>query len=125
MLVIVAGSRLYKNYDEVCNAIEQSGFDITRLVTGRATGVDFLGERWARANKIPISPFPANWSKHGKAAGPIRNREMAEFLIENSEEYGGCGLVAVWSSASHRGTDDMIKVAFDLGIPTYVHQVGD
>lgn len=123
MLVIVAGSRKLNDYAIVCKAIEESGFNITRLVTGRATGVDFLGEKWAINHKIPITAFPADWAKYGKKAGPIRNRQMADFLVQNYEEYGGCGLVAVWYSLAHRGTDDMINVATQCGIPKYVHRV--
>lgn len=123
MIVIVAGSRKYRNYGTVVQAISLSGFEITRLVSGRAPGVDTLGERWAFFNRIPISPFPADWEHLGKRAGPIRNRQMAEFVVAHQEEYGGCGLVAVWYEPSHRGTDDMIAVAKQYCIPTYIHKV--
>ncbi|SRR6266404_2987666 len=106
MKVIVAGSRGIHDYEFVAQAIRCSGFDITEIVSGTAAGVDRLGERWARENNIPISRFPANWDTHGKAAGPIRNREMAEYAN---------ALVAVHNGVSH-GTAHMIKTAKELGL---------
>jgi hypothetical protein len=42
---------------------------------GCPTGVDRWIDGWARAVGIPVTVFPADWRKHGKAAGPIRNGE--------------------------------------------------
>lgn len=41
-------------------------------------GADGLGERYAKENNIPVEHYPANWKKHGKLAGPNRNRNMAK-----------------------------------------------
>lgn len=72
-------------------AVDASGFRITEVVSGVAHGVDKLGERWAQAHKIPVKQFPAQWNKYGNAAGPIRNREMAEYAD---------ALIAVWDGQS-------------------------
>lgn len=53
MKVIVAGSRWIDNYDVVKQAIEESGFEITEVVSGVARGADTLGENWADANDVP------------------------------------------------------------------------
>ena len=52
--------------------------------------------------------FPADWERHGKAAGYIRNREMAQ----NAD-----ALVAFWDGES-RGTKSMIDLAkeYDLAV---------
>lgn len=47
MKVIVAGSRSITNRQFVYNIIENSGFNITEVVSGNANGVDKLGEQWA------------------------------------------------------------------------------
>ncbi len=87
MKVIIAGTR-YKDKDEnipfddynlVVKTIEDSGFTITEVVSGTATGVDRLGEQWARANNIPIKEMPADWNRYGRSAGPFRNKAMAEY----------------------------------------------
>lgn len=33
----------------------------------------------AAVNDLPVKQFPADWKTHGKAAGPIRNKQMAEY----------------------------------------------
>lgn len=45
---------------------------ITTVISGKARGVDTLGERWAAANKISVERFPADWSL-GRGAGFRRN----------------------------------------------------
>ena len=70
------------------NFTDQSRFDVwmtdvvelwgmpTEVVSGGARGADTLGERWAKKNNIPTSIFRPDWIKYGKAAGPIRNRDI-------------------------------------------------
>ncbi|MDE2021244.1 MAG: DUF2493 domain-containing protein [Patescibacteria group bacterium] len=79
MRVVVAGSRDLVDQSIVERAIQDSGFEITELLSGACPmGVDAAAEKWAKANGIRIVRFPANWGKYGKAAGPIRNALMAD-----------------------------------------------
>lgn len=48
------------------------------LITGNAKGADQQAELWAEKNGVRNEIYPANWKLHGKAAGPIRNRQMLE-----------------------------------------------
>jgi hypothetical protein len=82
-------------------------------VCGYCRGVDILGDRWARENNIPIKYFPANWTKHGKSAGYIRNREMVEYAD---------ALIAIRKNNS-KGTGHTINFAKKKGIPTYVVEI--
>lgn len=109
MRVIIAGSRTIKDARLVEEGIRLSGFDITEVVCGCANGVDKLGEAWAIYNQIPVARFPADWDKHGRSAGPIRNAQMAEYAD---------ALVAVWDGSS-RGTHSMIYSARKAGIPVF------
>lgn len=99
MKVIIAGTRNVDDYKLVVDTITRSGYNITEVVSGCATGVDRLGETWARANNIPIKEMPADWHRHGKAAGPYRNREMAEYAD---------AAIIIWDGES-RGTRNMIE----------------
>jgi len=112
MKVIIAGSRnlssLYP-YSFVESVIEQSGFEITEVVSGGCRGADASGERWAKANNIPVKLFPADWKKHGKAAGPIRNEEMAKYAD---------ALIAIKVNNS-RGTTSMINLAEKYNLKIY------
>lgn len=110
MKTIIAGTRTVINYQKVLTAIKKSGFKITEVVSGRATGVDRLGERFALNAKIPIKLFPALWKQYGSAAGPIRNTEMAVYAQ---------ALIAVWDGKSP-GTSNMIRVAQAAGLKTFV-----
>lgn len=111
--VIIAGGRDYHNYDTVLEAIEESGLQIDVVVSGGANGVDALGERYAVEMNLPLAVFMADWQTHGRAAGPIRNRKMAE----NAD-----ALIAVWDGQS-RGTKNMIETATKRGLLVYVKRV--
>lgn len=113
MKTIIAGIRTLRSYSPVELAITVSGFRPTEIVSGGAEGADRLGEYWAKIHEIPIKRFPADWAKHGKAAGPIRNREMAQYAD---------ALVAIWDGES-RGTKNMIDEARKRGIKVHVHLV--
>lgn len=113
MNCIIAGPRYVTNYQHVLNAVEASGFSINVVVSGKARGVDTLGEQWAEEHGKSVKPFPADWSKYHRAAGPIRNRQMAEYAD---------ALIAVWDGKS-RGTANMIKEARRKKLKVYVHRV--
>lgn len=55
------------------------GLTVTEVVSGGAPGIDKCGEDFARCRDLALRRFPADWAYHGKAAGPIRNKEMAEY----------------------------------------------
>lgn len=113
--IIIAGGRDFNDYTlltKVCNeAIPRMAGDNTPvIVSGGAAGADSLGEQYAQENGIAIERHPADWKKHGKAAGPIRNAEMAacaDFLI------------AFWDGKS-RGTQNMMMNAVKKDIPCIV-----
>lgn len=101
MRLIIAGSRdltdpLY--IDMMSAAIAQHGWNPSRVLSGRAKGIDTLGEIWARENDVEVEPYPADWNLHGKAAGPIRNRQMAEnadalLLIRKRDSRGSLSML--------------------------------
>ena len=112
MKVIIAGSRT-ATYQNVLDALTNCHFscDATEIVSGTAGGADTHGEAVARTMNIPIKRFPAQWATHGKAAGPIRNAEMASYAD---------ALIAVWDGKS-RGTKNMIENAQKNNLLVYVH----
>jgi hypothetical protein len=110
MKVIIAGGRDFHEYATVVKAVELSGFRITTVVSGGAKGADALGERYADEMNLALNVYEADWVKNGRAAGPIRNRLMAE----NAE-----ALIALWDGKS-RGTKNMIETATKKGLLVYV-----
>jgi YspA, cpYpsA-related SLOG family len=79
MRVIIAGGRSFTDRLAIAEAIDASGFSITECVCGGARGADMLGALVCHEAGIPVRLFPADWDTFGKAAGPIRNRQMAEY----------------------------------------------
>ena len=77
MKTIIAGGRDYEFTPDDCLNLHR--LSITEVVSGGATGADRCAELFAETNGIPIKLFPADWTKHGRAAGPIRNEEMAKY----------------------------------------------
>ncbi len=104
--VIIAGGRHFDNYEllkEKCNYFLQDKVKTHRIVvvSGKASGADKLGERYAEEKGYEIEEHPANWEQNGRAAGPIRNAEMAK---------ASNALIAFWDGES-RGTQSMINLA--------------
>ena len=112
--LIVAGGRHFSNYSLMKQSIEAfiAKYNLTdvMIVSGTASGADQMGERYASYNDLPVEKHPANWTLHAKAAGPIRNREMADVSQ---------GLVAFWDGKS-KGTKNMIETATKLGLDVEV-----
>lgn len=78
------------------------------VIHGAARGVDT--QAMIAAQTLPgvkHLPFAAEWHKHGRAAGPIRNRRM---LDEGKPDL-------VVSFPGGRGTANMVTQAIDAGIP--------
>ena len=109
--VIIAGSRGFNDYEELCLTCDKFlGGKEVQIVSGTARGADKLGERYAKKQGFPIKEFPANWNKHGKSAGYIRNSEMADYADV---------LIAFWDDKS-RGTKHMIDLAKQKGLKVII-----
>jgi len=107
---IIAGSRSCYDYAALCYAVAHCGWPVSAVLSGGARGVDALGERWAKANGVHLERYPADWNRYGKAAGCIRNEEMAQHAD---------ALVALWDGSS-RGTKHMIETAYRGGLKCHV-----
>jgi hypothetical protein len=85
----------------------------TEFVSGAAPGVDRFGEDVAKGFDMVPKRFPADWDKYPKAAGPIRNRQMAQYAD---------ALLLIWDGKS-RGSANMKAEMLKLGKPVYEHVV--
>lgn len=105
MKVIVAGGRNFK-YEEKhiwWLTVQLSELGATEIVTGDAPGADQLGIEVANIMKLPIKHFPANWAIFGKAAGPRRNKEMADYADVCILFPGGIGTLNMKILAENKG----------------------
>lgn len=116
--VIIAGGRDFADYALLSKTMDEylSGIsDDISIVCGQARGADTLGERYAKEHGYDVHYFPAEWKRYGKAAGYIRNTEMAK----NAD-----ALVAFWDGAS-LGTEHMIATAEQVGLNVRVVRYGN
>lgn len=100
MRVIIAGGRAFFDRLAIAEAIDASGFTITELVCGGARGADLTAALIIHARDLPIRLFPADWDTFGKAAGAIRNRQMAQYADALIAMPGGDGTADMILQAS-------------------------
>jgi hypothetical protein len=105
MRVIIAGGR-----DYVAGSGDWEFLDkfhkhntVTEVVSGGATGADTAGRIWGDSVGIPVRTFLPDWEKHGRAAGPIRNREMARYADVVILFPGGAGTESMRREAQEAG----------------------
>jgi hypothetical protein len=102
----VCGGRNYADKATVFDALDAWAPDI--IVHGGAAGADLLAGQYGKARKLPVIVEPADWNKHGKAAGPIRNAKMLK-------DHRPTVVVHFPGGA---GTADMVAKAKAAGVPT-------
>jgi hypothetical protein len=82
--VLCFGGRAFVDAAKVDKALNQFWASISGepflLIHGGAKGADTMCGEWAKARGLPVARVDANWDAHGKAAGPIRNQWMLEYL---------------------------------------------
>ena len=116
--IVIAGCRNYTNYEEAEKYID---FCVSKLckqhtlviLSGGYRGADALGEQYAIAHGYAIERYPADWATLGKAAGPIRNRKMAE-----AADY----IICFWDEKS-KGTKSMIDCARKAKKPIRIKRI--
>ena len=112
--VIIAGCRDFADYEllkEECDFYlqNQKPEDIV-IVSGHASGADALGEHYALERDLQLETYTADWKAHGRAAGPIRNAQMASVAH---------ALIAFCDGKS-RETKNMIDTATKRGLQVAV-----
>ena len=109
MRVLVCGDRDWSSWRIIAETIGMIEPDV--IIQGEAKGADIISATLGESAGIPVERYPANWGKYGRAAGPIRNKQMLE--------EGKPDLVVAFHNdiANSRGTGNMLTLAEDAGIP--------
>ncbi|HXN71524.1 MAG TPA: DUF2493 domain-containing protein [Candidatus Acidoferrales bacterium] len=110
MRLLVCGSREWAD----ASVIEQH---LRRLhpsvvIHGGARGADVIAGNVAIRLGVPVEIYRADWDKHGRGAGFIRNQQM---LDEGRPDRA----IAFWNGYS-RGTKDMINRTIHAHVPLEV-----
>lgn len=115
--VIVCGSRRWHDRELIAHVLSELQIErgwTPLIVHGATRGADRIADEEAGKLGFLTEPHPADWERHGKAAGPIRNEEMAQA--------GAALCIVFWDGkVSHSGTMDMVRRAYQHGIPSEVH----
>lgn len=121
--ILITGSRNWPDHHSVAAAIsgeiiEESNrrgidpavmADAVTIVHGHCpTGADAFADDFSESFLgKPAKRYPADWKKHGRGAGPIRNQQMVD---------AGADVVLAFPQAGSRGTLDCMKRAEAAGI---------
>jgi hypothetical protein len=105
--LLVCGGRDFDGRDALFSELDRIA--PTTIIQGGARGADRLAANWANAH-ANLETYPADWDRHGKAAGAIRNQQM---LDEGRPD-------AVLACPGGRGTADMVRRARSAGL-TIIH----
>lgn len=114
-VVLVTGGR---DFDErafvfgVLDAIHATRGPIGVVVHGGARGADSIAGEWANDRGTSTAAIPAQWEKHGRAAGPKRNQAMVD-LVVSWHELGDEVVVVAFPGGA--GTADCVRRAREAG----------
>lgn len=107
--VAIVGSRDFPNLQAVGQYVSRLPKDSV-IVSGGTRGVDRTAEIAAEACGMDKLIFPADWNRHGKAAGYMRNR----LIVANADR------VVAFQHNGSRGTQHTIDLARDAGLDVEV-----
>jgi hypothetical protein len=116
MRILVTGSRDLTDdalvRDALINAIPLDAADVTIVVGDCPTGADRFARGFADFDGDAADVHIADWTTHGKAAGPLRNQAMVDSGADVC-------LAFYRQGASNRGTSDCVRRARASGIEVY------
>jgi predicted Rossmann fold nucleotide-binding protein DprA/Smf involved in DNA uptake len=95
----IVGSRAYRNTQRIRDYIDTLPQDYV-IVSGGAKGVDTIAETYAKSKGMQTIILKADWDKHGKSAGFIRNGA----IVGASNV-----IVAFWDGKSKGTLDTIVK----------------
>lgn len=99
------------------------GLDAGAPNTGAMKGIDFLAGQIGADLGFLVVPIAANWTEHGKSAGPRRNREMVRRLIQ-FRDLGADVMTLAFHDAFtfSAGTRNCVIESFNAGIPARIYE---
>ena len=114
MRVLICGNRSWEDKKVIHRELVALK-GVTCVIEGEARGADKLACEVAEELGIEVEKYPANWPKYGRAAGPIRNKQM---LDEGKPDL----VLAFFDSllSGSNGTKSMVKLAEEAGIEVRV-----
>ena len=122
-LAIVGSSRFYDFMifeDAVESWIDKNGYP-DMIIVGGASGVDYMAERWADNNSVPIAVFTEEWSDPARSLVDRGRAEAPNTLTEKI--LSGASHILAMPSPTSKWTRIVIDRASTRGISTTILEV--
>ncbi len=117
----IAGSSRFYDFEvferEIEKWISKTGFP-DMIVVGGASGVDYMAERWADNNLVPIAIFSEEWDDPRRSLIDRNRAEAPNSLTEKI--LGSATHILAMPSPTSKWTRIVIEGAEKIGIPTNV-----
>jgi predicted Rossmann fold nucleotide-binding protein DprA/Smf involved in DNA uptake len=100
----VVGSRVFGNYEQLCDTLDKIIKRGDTIVSGGAIGVDSMAQRYAKDHGFTIIIFYPDYNHYGKGATFARNKVIAEqsdrvlaFYAKGRFQQGGTANTIEWA----------------------------
>lgn len=116
MKVLVCGGRDFEDFDLLEAELDKlaSSEIIEMVIQGGARGADTMAAQWCSDKRIPCLEVPADWPKHGRRAGYLRNVHMLTFEPD-----------VVLAMPGGKGTAMMCDIAEKAGVSVIKREKAD
>src|SRR6188508_2429115 len=113
MKVLVCGDRNWTDIWAIYDVLHRLDRGST-IIHGAARGADTMAGTIAKKLGFTIISVPAQWEKHGRAAGPIRNKKMLDLNPD---------LVLAFHKdiENSKGTKNMVEIARKKGVEVIIY----
>lgn len=119
-LLVVTGSRDWTDREAIVDVIRDEMANL--LMHGDCpTGADRIADTVGKLSTLTVVPMPAQWEKHGRSAGPIRNARMADVAV-SMRSCGWNVVVHAFMVGESRGTKNAIGQFRANGFAVNVHE---
>ena len=118
--ILVCGDRKWRDRSMIFHTLRSHFSEIPiTIIHGDCRGADRIAGEIAEDLGYTVAKVPADWNKYGRAAGPIRNKQMLKFKPSL--------VIAFHDNISRsKGTRNMIiqtiQAGIDFEIYTYRHR---
>ena len=121
--ILITGSRKWNDEQKIREVLERFKGRDAVILYGCAPGADRIArdiahrmscESYGKPHRTSFRPFPADWDKHGRKAGPMRNQEMVDCLCGWRDNNSECHVFA-FPLPDSRGTWDCVNRAKAAG----------
>lgn len=110
--ILLCGSRDWTDLNALNRVLDHVGPDVTIVHGTGVTELEALLAEETAKRGLPTVAVPVEWSKYGDNARNVRNRHMLGMGIDQ--------VIAFRLDGPSPGTDHLIQLATEVGIPVHV-----